>query len=74
MKGQISEAELHFLRARLRGGQISKARRGELILPLPVGLVYDAAGRVILDPDTAIQGALTHCSPRLRPPGRRPRA
>ena len=57
MKGQISEAELHFLRARLRGGQLSKARRGELIMPLPIGLVYDSAGHVILDPDTAIQGA-----------------
>src|SRR6266852_2743383 len=60
MKGQISEAELHFIRARLRGGQLSKARRGELIMPLPIGLVYDAAGHVILDPDTAIQGALRH--------------
>ena len=61
MKGQPSaEAELHFIRARLRGGQLSKARRGELIMPLPVGLVYDAAGHVILDPDTAIQGALRH--------------
>ena len=58
MKGQISEAELHFIRARLRGGQLSKARRGELVMPLPIGLVYDAAGHVILDPDTAIQGAL----------------
>ena len=28
-------------------------------MPLPVGLVYDAAGHVILDPDTAIQGALS---------------
>jgi DNA invertase Pin-like site-specific DNA recombinase len=60
MKGQISEAELHFIRARLRGGQLSKARRGELIMPLPVGLVYDAAGHVILDPDTAIQGAVRY--------------
>src|SRR6516164_9260435 len=60
MKGQISEAELHFIKDRLRGGQLSKARRGELITPLPVGLVYDAAGHVILDPDTAIQGALAH--------------
>ena len=42
MKGQLSEYELHFLRARLRGGQLSAARRGELIMPLPVGLVYDA--------------------------------
>jgi len=60
MKGQLSEYELHFLRARLRGGQISRARRGELIVPLPVGLVYDGAGHVILDPDTAIQGAVRH--------------
>ena len=50
MKGQISEAELHFIKARLRGGQLSKARRGELVMPLPIGLVYDAAGHVILDP------------------------
>src|SRR6266851_1144109 len=60
MKGQISEAELHFIRARLRGGILSKARRGELVMPLPIGLVYDAAGHVILDPDTAIQGAVRH--------------
>jgi DNA invertase Pin-like site-specific DNA recombinase len=60
MKGQISEAELHFIRARLRGGQLSKARRGELIMPLPVGLVHDAARHVVLDPDTAIQGAVRH--------------
>ena len=58
MKGQMSEAELHFIRARLRGGIISKARRGELITPLPVGLAYDGAGHVVLDPDTAVQGAL----------------
>jgi DNA invertase Pin-like site-specific DNA recombinase len=60
MKGQMSEAELHFIRARLRGGIVSKARRGELITPLPVGLDYDAAGHVILDPDTAVRGALAH--------------
>jgi DNA invertase Pin-like site-specific DNA recombinase len=60
MKGQMSEAELHFIRARLRGGIISKARRGELITPLPVGLAYDAAGHVILDPDTAVRKAVAH--------------
>jgi len=60
MKGQLSEAELHFIKARLRGGQLSKARRGELIMPLPVGLVYDAAGHVTLDPDTAVRGAVAH--------------
>src|SRR5580692_9800186 len=60
MKGQLSEAELHFLRARLRGGIISKARRGDLITPLPIGLAYDAAGHVTLDPGTAVQGAVAH--------------
>ena len=60
MKGQMSEAELHFIKARLRGGVLSKARRGELVMPLPVGLVHDAAGHVVLDPDTAVQHALRH--------------
>ena len=60
MKGQMSEAELHFIRARLRGGILSTPRRGELITPLPVGLVYDGAGQVILDPDTAVRAAVTH--------------
>ena len=60
MKGQLSEAELHFIKARLRGGVLSKARRGDLITPLPVGLVYDAAGHVIPDPDAAVRGALEY--------------
>ena len=55
LKGTMSEAELHVLRARLRGGILSKARRGELRCRLPVGLVYDAGGRVVLDPDTQVQ-------------------
>ena len=58
MKGTMSEAELHVLRARLIGGQLAKARRGELETPLPVGLVYDATGKVVLDPDQSIQDAL----------------
>ncbi|UQA91342.1 recombinase family protein [Streptomyces halobius] len=58
LKGTMSEAELHLLKARLRGGQLSKARRGELISPLPIGLVYDPSGKVVLDPDTAIQQAI----------------
>jgi DNA invertase Pin-like site-specific DNA recombinase len=58
MKGQLSEAELHFIKARLRGGQLSKARRGELITPLPVGLAYDAARHVVLDPDAAVRVAV----------------
>jgi DNA invertase Pin-like site-specific DNA recombinase len=58
LKGTMSEAELHVLRARLLGGQRSKARRGELVMGLPVGLVYDSLGAVILDPDQQIQQAL----------------
>ncbi len=58
LKGTMSEAELHFIRARLRGGQLSKARRGELKLPLPVGLVYDPADQVVLDPDLGVQQAI----------------
>jgi DNA invertase Pin-like site-specific DNA recombinase len=60
MKGQISEYELHFIRARLRGGQLSAARRGELRMGLPVGLAYDGAGHVVLDPDAGVQQALRH--------------
>ena len=60
LKGTMSEAELHFIRARLQGGILSKARRGELPVALPVGLVYDPAGHVTLDPDAAVQQALQH--------------
>ena len=60
LKGTMSEAELHFIRARLVGGQRSKARRGELQMPLPVGLVYDPASKVVLDPDAGVQQAIRH--------------
>jgi DNA invertase Pin-like site-specific DNA recombinase len=60
LKGQMSEAELHLLKARLRGGQLSKARSGELMTPLPVGLVYDAGGKVVLDPDQGVRDAVHH--------------
>ncbi len=55
LKGTMSEAELHMLRARMRGGLVNKARRGELRLRLPVGFVYDAQGRIVLDPDQQVQ-------------------
>jgi len=58
LKGTMSEAELHVLRARLIGGQRAKASRGELVMKLPVGLVYDGAGHVVFDPDASVQQAL----------------
>jgi len=60
LKGTMSEAELHLLRARLRGGILNKAGRGELRSPLPVGLIYGADGQVILDPDQQVQESLRH--------------
>ena len=51
----MSEAELHILKSRLQGGILNKARRGELEMPLPIGLVYTADARVVLDPDRQIQ-------------------
>src|SRR5471032_2860535 len=58
LKGTMSEAELHVLRARLQGGILNKARRGELECPLPVGFIYNSEGRPILDPDKQVQESL----------------
>ena len=58
LKGTMSEAELHLLRARLRGGILNRAKRGELKMPLPLGLVYDPLDRVVLDPDAQVQHSL----------------
>ena len=51
----MSQAELHVLRARLQGGILNKARRGELFIRPPIGFAWDAAGRMGLDPDQQIQ-------------------
>jgi hypothetical protein len=51
----MSEAELHVVQARMRGGLVNKARREELRLPLPVDFLYDAEGQVILDPDQSAE-------------------
>jgi DNA invertase Pin-like site-specific DNA recombinase len=55
MKGTFSEVELHVLRSRLRGGALSKARRGEFKTRLPTGFVYDHNDKIIIDPDTQVQ-------------------
>jgi DNA invertase Pin-like site-specific DNA recombinase len=59
LKGAMSEAELHVLRARLDGGIRNKATRGELRRGLPVGLVWgEAEGEVLLHPDEAVVHAI----------------
>jgi DNA invertase Pin-like site-specific DNA recombinase len=57
-RGTMSEAELHWLHCRLVGGKLEKAQQGTLRFRLPVGLVYDAAGHIGLDPDEEIQHAV----------------
>ncbi|MGH2927117.1 MAG: recombinase family protein, partial [Solirubrobacteraceae bacterium] len=58
LKGTMSEAELHVLKARLRGGSLHKAGKGELRLPLPAGLEYDETGRVRVTPDEVVADAI----------------
>jgi excisionase family DNA binding protein len=59
LKGTMSEAELHVLRARLNGGIRNKAARGELRRGLPVGFVWgDEDGEVRFHPDEAVRTAI----------------
>ena len=59
LKGTMSEAELHVLRARLEGGIRNKAQRGELRKALPIGLVWgEEEGEILIDPDEAVRGAI----------------
>jgi DNA invertase Pin-like site-specific DNA recombinase len=58
LSGIMSEAELHQIRLRLHQGERQKAARGELRLPLPGGLAYDRAGRILLNPDEEVQARL----------------
>jgi DNA invertase Pin-like site-specific DNA recombinase/DNA-binding MarR family transcriptional regulator len=58
LKGTISEAELHLIRQRMWSGRIAKARRGELAVPLPAGLVRRPSGEVVLDPDEQVRAVV----------------
>jgi DNA invertase Pin-like site-specific DNA recombinase len=55
LKGTMSEAELHILQQRLRAGRLSKARRGALVVPLPIGYIRRPSGEVAFDPDEQVQ-------------------
>ena len=58
IKGTMSEAELHWIRSRLLGGKLEKARTAQLRCRLPTGLVYDPAGQTVLDPDEQVRQTL----------------
>jgi hypothetical protein len=60
LRGTMSEAELHLIRARLDGGLRDKAARGELRLHQPVGFDRDERGQVVLSPDEQVRTAIEH--------------
>jgi DNA invertase Pin-like site-specific DNA recombinase len=57
-KGIHGEMELHVMAQRLQANKRAAAGRGELRTPLPVGLVHDDAGDVVIDPDAGVQAAI----------------
>jgi DNA invertase Pin-like site-specific DNA recombinase len=65
VKGTLFAAELHILRARMRGNLLNKARRGELALRLPVGYRRLGDGTVVLDPDDEVRGTLARLFERF---------
>jgi len=60
VKGTMSEAELHVIKARLRGGILNKVRRGEYRCPLPTGFTYDEVGEVAFDPDSQVRETIAY--------------
>ena len=58
LKGQMSEFELSLFRQRSSEAIQEKARRGELRLPLPVGLYWTSDGKILKDPDQRVQQAV----------------
>ena len=58
LKGAMSEAELHTLRARMHQGLLNKARRGEVYNHPPIGYVKSPAKGFALDPDEQVQAVV----------------
>ena len=54
LKGTMSQAELHLIKARLHGAKLNKAQRGELRFPIPVGYIYDDQGCITFDNDAQV--------------------
>jgi DNA invertase Pin-like site-specific DNA recombinase len=69
LTGTLSQAEVPFLRARLPGGKLHKAKKGELRSPLPVGSIYAELGRPVRDPDEEGRGAVATLFQAFHDPG-----
>ena len=66
MKGSISEFELGVLRARMLDAARSKARRGELRLPVPFGYIWHRDVGLGFDPDLRLQEVIRLIFARFR--------
>lgn len=55
LTGMMSEAELHVLKGRMHQGKLNKARRGELVVSVPLGYLKHPSGQVTFDPDEQVQ-------------------
>jgi DNA invertase Pin-like site-specific DNA recombinase len=58
LKGQFAEIELNTIRARMNEGLLNKAKRGDLILQLPTGLICPHKDVVVKDPNLAVQNCI----------------
>ena len=58
LKGTMSEAELHIMRARLDHGRWHKATRGDLGFAVPRGYLRRPSGEVTLDPDERVRAMI----------------
>jgi DNA invertase Pin-like site-specific DNA recombinase len=58
LKGTMSEAELHILKARMLEGRRAKARRGALGKPVPMGYLRRPSGEIVFDPDEQAQATI----------------
>jgi DNA invertase Pin-like site-specific DNA recombinase len=59
LRGMMSEAEIHVLKARMHQGKLNKARRGELFTCVPVGYVRSPDGGIAMDPDEQVRSAVS---------------
>lgn len=67
LKGTMSDAEQYWMRLRLEGGRLHKARRGDLFMTPPSGYEWDAATRRFrFDPDEQVQRAVRLVFERFR--------
>jgi len=66
LKVLLSSNEVRLMRQRLQEHKLHKARRGELRLELPIGLVEDDQGGIGMDPDEQVRAAVQLLFDRFR--------